>query len=650
MRLSLKARIVLLLMVLTAIPTLLYFYHNSAMRKEILQSRQRFNQLYASSVVSRVELFLERVLSETESLIYLYRNLGFSEEQIIWRITGQVKGIFEGAFYSPEGVLLSFASRESVKPSFERFLDPDVLKLPQIGYSQYREPFLRFALEERDRGMVRGIYVFSLDLSLFWQSVVSAKPSPAMEVFLTNSEGEILAFSDMRFSSRRKIPLRIGTYRSSITGTDVVGVFSKSEDGRWVVVVEEPLSSVLEPLQSFQRKALLAGSAFMLSGGVFAILVFLRIFRPLENLRDFIVSWEEENIRKRVKASDEVEELSQAFGNLIRRLEEERKLYSALFENTLDGVILFNSERRVIDVNRTVLEQFNLKREELIGRSMADLVGENLPFTSLFFSERKIKLKEEIYCQLRQEVLNIEGSLYLLWRLRDLSQEKELKVLLEHTAKLSLAGEIACSIAHQINNPLASIMGYAESLEMTCEDENIKRKARVIIKQARKCAETVRKLLEIGKPIEGKPQYINPEEVTVDAVTMLSPKAKKKGVSISFKSNLNGSRLYAFPWQIEQVLVNLIDNAIDASPEGEVVEVTLTEEKGKIVWRIRDKGPGIPEEEIEKIFKPFYTTKDHGTGLGLPLARRFVKNMGGDLKVKSSKGAGTTVEVVFGKA
>jgi len=523
MKLSLKARVVMLLVVLTLIPLALYFYHNSAMRKKVLEDRLRFHSLYAYSVVSRVELFLERVMSETDSAVYLYRNFGFSEEDIIWRITGHIKGIFEGAFYSPDGILMSAVSRESSEPKFEKFIRIDSSKrILGIFHTQYKEPFLRFSIPDVENGVFRGLFVFSLDLSLFWQSVVSAKPTPSTEVFLADGEGNILAFSDMRFSDRKKMPLRRGIYRSGITGVDVVGVYAESEDGKWLVFVEEPMSAVLQPLYSFQQKAMVAGSFFIVSVGGFAIFVFLRIFRPLENLKNHIISWEEQNIRKPIESGDEVDELSQAFENLIRRLEEDRKLYLSLFDNTLDGVIVFNSERKVIDVNRTVLEGFRVKKGELIGRHMRDLLGEELPLMSLFFSERKIKLREEVFCQLRQEVLKIEGRLYILWRLRDVSQERELKVLLEQTAKLSLAGEIACSIAHQMNNPLASVIGYAESILMESDNEEDKQKAQIILKHAEKCAETVRKLLDVGKPFEGNPEYIKPEEMTIEAINILS--------------------------------------------------------------------------------------------------------------------------------
>jgi len=647
MKLSLKLRVVILLLLLTTIPIVLYVYHHFLIKEKVVEDRFKFNKLYASSIVSRMELFLERVMSEAEYLVYLYRNLGFSEEKTIWRITGQVGGVFEGAFYSPEGRLVKGVSRERIEPVFSEFLNfREGSGIIGVEYTEYKEPFLRFIVRDVKDGSLKGFFLFSLDLSLFWQSVASTRPSQSALVLLTDGDGNILAFSDMRFFSRRmKIPLREGIYRSEIVGKDVLGAYSLSKDGKWVVVVEEPVSAVLEPLQDFQKKAMVAGSAFMLSTGLFAILVFLRIFRPLENLKNWVVSWEKENIDRSVGVGDEVSELSQAFENLIKKLEEEKRLYFSLFENTLDGILVFNVERKVIDANRTVLEVFGVSREDVVGKTMEELIGEELPLSSMFFSEKKIKLGREVYCQLKQDILRVGKNLYVLWRILDVSRERELKVLLEQTAKLSMAGEIACSIAHQINNPLASIMAYAESIIVNTEDEEVVRKAEVIIRQAQKCAETVRKLLDVGRPFEGKPEYVKPENITMEVINILLHKAKRKKVKIEFSSSLNGEKVFTFPWQIEQVLLNVIDNAVDASPEGACVEVKLQHIDGRILWKVKDSGPGIPKEDVEKIFRPFYTTKDYGTGLGLPLAKRLVENMGGDLRIESDPGKGTVVYI-----
>jgi two-component system NtrC family sensor kinase len=444
---------------------------------------------------------LERVTADTASIVSMYKSLGFNKDEIIWRVTGQVKGVFEGAYYNKDGIFITAVSRERIEPRFDKFLDfRGIQRILGIEYSQYNEPFLRFYIPELEEGFINGYYVFSLDLSLFWQSVISTKPTPQAEVFLADRKGNLLAYSDLRFSELKRIRFRRGIYRSEVSGLEVVGVFVSSADRDWSVIIEEPTSAVLMPMAELQKKALIAGTVFMSGVGLFAILIFLRIFRPLDNLKNYIISWEKQYISKNVAPGDEVSQLSQAFENLIRKLEEERKLYFSLFENTLDGIIVFNTDKSIIDVNKTLVEQYGVSKEELLGKPMTDLIEEELPMTDLFFSEKRVRLRDEVFCQLRQEVLRIEGKVYILWRLKDVSKEKELSVLLEQTAKLSLAGEIACSVAHQINNPLASIMGYAESIMLTSKDPGAMDKAEIIFKHSQKCAETVRKLLDVGKP------------------------------------------------------------------------------------------------------------------------------------------------------
>ncbi len=648
MKLSLKLRVMILLLGLTLIPILLYLYHSSSMREEIIKSRLNFMRVYASAVLNRLDLFLEKVKSDVSSQIILYRGLGFSEEEILWRITGSVKPVFEGAYYTPEGIRTASVSRETDDPRFPGFVNvKDLIEKQEFFKTPYGEPYLRFVVADLRDGRIAGYYLFSLDISLLWQEIVSTRPSPDAEVLLTDRSGKVLAFSDLRFFREQKVSFREGVVRSDLSGMEVLRSFVKGQ--RWTVVIEEPLVSVLDPLYSFQSKALIAGSLFTLGSGIFALTILFRIFKPLEDLRLRILSWEREYMKKPIKRGDEVSELSQAFEMLVRKIEEEKKLYTSLFENTLDCVLVFNHEGRVVDANKKFLEEFSLSKEEVQKLSMEQILGCKLSFSRFFFSERKVYLggRGPFFWEILQIPLTVEGKKYYLWRVRNISKEKELEVLLERTAKLSLAGEIACSIAHQLNNPLASVMGYAESIVLTSNEEETRKKAEVILKHARKCSETVKKLLEIGKPFEGEPKRVSVSQITMEAVSLILPKAKKKGVRIEVKDLSEGVHIFTFPWQLEQILVNLIDNAVDASPEGGLVEVILEADQGYVKWAVKDSGHGIDPSEIEKIFDPFYTTKESGTGLGLAVVKRFVENLGGKVKIEPHPQGGTVAQVIF---
>ncbi len=645
MKLSLKLRVVVILAFITFIPMAFFIYHYFAMKDYLIEEAKRQNTNYVNSIVNRFSLFFEENLSEIQGLVSLYENLGLSSKQVIWRITGHVRSIFEGAFYSFDGHLIEAVSRETTSPDFEERLSLNHKGTTLLGvhYTDYREPFLRIYIPTYNEGMFAGFYIFSLDLSLFWQELISSIPSRDTYLFLTDHEGKIVAFSDLRYSNLERVELKRGVYLSQLLNEEVVGNFGRLKSMNWAILVETPLSSVLYPLRNFQLRALFAEILITSLSSLLALMVVAKIFRPLDNLRSRVVSLGGRLVGKPISRGNEVEELSQVFESLINKLEEEKRLYMNLFQNALEGVILFDERKVVIDVNEAILKRLGVGKRELLGLKMSDFM-DNPPEEEVYYPEKRINiLGRELICELRQSSINVGDKTYTLWHIRDVSEEKELRTLLEKTSKLSLAGEIACSIAHQINNPLASIMGYSESILLQSRDERIKEKARIVIKQAEKCADTVKKLLDIGKPFEGKPKYIDPMELSIEVINLLKTKAKKKGIELKLSSKVGSEKVFTFPWQLEQILLNVIDNALDASKER--VNITLKRERDFFIWQITDDGEGIPENLVDRVFDPFFTTKEEGTGLGLSLAKRLVKNLGGDIKISSANGKGTVVKV-----
>jgi two-component system NtrC family sensor kinase len=234
--------------------------------------------------------------------------------------------------------------------------------------------------------------------------------------------------------------------------------------------------------------------------------------------------------------------------------------------------------------------------------------------------------------------INVEEGEFLLYQIRDLTEKKELELILYRTSKLSLAGEMACCMAHQLNNPLASILVYAEYIHNTVQDEKLREKAGIIMRQALKSAETVKKLLDMAKVFDGKPQEINPYSITREVIELLSFKARRKRVSLEFTADINThAGMMCSSWKLEQVLINVIENAIDASQQGQKVEIKLKWENSCFVWTVRDYGEGIPEEDLQKVFEPFYTTKKDGTGLGLSLVKRFLDDMNGNISMYNTQ-------------
>lgn len=231
-----------------------------------------------------------------------------------------------------------------------------------------------------------------------------------------------------------------------------------------------------------------------------------------------------------------------------------------------------------------------------------------------------------------------------------LSQEKKrLEHQLLQSEKLAGIGILASGIAHEINNPLFGIMGMAEAI---LEEENlklIKEHTKDIIKYSEKAAEIVRDLAGYVQTVEaGDFGPVNINEKLNDAIKIARYSTKFRDVEIITDYRQIPS-IKANPSEIQQVFANLINNAIQ-SMDGKGRLVLSTRSLGdSIEIEVRDNGPGIPKEHINKIFDPFFTMKEvgKGTGLGLNIVYRIITKYKGSIKVESEEGKGTTFTVRF---
>jgi signal transduction histidine kinase len=209
----------------------------------------------------------------------------------------------------------------------------------------------------------------------------------------------------------------------------------------------------------------------------------------------------------------------------------------------------------------------------------------------------------------------------------------------EHFATL---GELAAGLAHEIRNPLAGIAGV---IEIVSRDLPPNSAARLVIKDAKE--ETLQinriltELLEIARP---KPPQFRVSDVcsTVEhAVMFARQQAITKRITVEFEIKDTIPPVEHDPNQINQVLLNLLLNAIQSMDKPGVIRVSLKHDDGAVFITVADEGKGIPPETLPNIFRPFFTTKGHGTGLGLSLARRIVDSHGGHIDVTSVVGKGT---------
>ena len=288
----------------------------------------------------------------------------------------------------------------------------------------------------------------------------------------------------------------------------------------------------------------------------------------------------------------------------------------------------------------------------------------------LVFRQRASDAFSELYRTVRLAiafmvlgVLGIVATGYFLSRrmvnrIAQSDQEKEMITeQVVETGKLASVGELAAGIAHEINNPVAIMVEEAGWIEDLLEEEEFKdgenlsefqRALQQIRTQGKRCKEITHKLLSFARKTDSRIQDVQLNDLVEELIALSAQRAKFANVDINVNLQENLPILHVSQTELQQVLLNLINNALDAMEKtGGALNVSSGLAGDYIVVEVADNGPGIPEANLLRIFDPFFTTKPvgKGTGLGLSICYGIIKKMGGDIEVRSTVGVGTTFTV-----
>jgi signal transduction histidine kinase len=238
-------------------------------------------------------------------------------------------------------------------------------------------------------------------------------------------------------------------------------------------------------------------------------------------------------------------------------------------------------------------------------------------------------------------------------RLGELRRENEqlrdeldqLRQAVEHAGRLSALGTLAASIAHEIRNPLVAVRTFFQLAPQKWNDEEFAKDFRSVTeKEVLRISDLVTELLSIAKPPTRTMEDVDVDELIERTVMLLTPQARRHRVQLETVGVGQATFVHGAADQLVQVLVNLLLNAIEATPAGGAIEVRKSELAGPLQKlcriEVRNTGDGIPAHLQDSIFDPFFTTKPGGTGLGLSIARRIVIEHEGCISVQSSTGDG----------
>lgn len=228
----------------------------------------------------------------------------------------------------------------------------------------------------------------------------------------------------------------------------------------------------------------------------------------------------------------------------------------------------------------------------------------------------------------------------------ELAARREAESRAHHAERLAVVGEIAAGMAHEIRNPLMSIRGFAQLLQEELAPNGAQQQyLSIIVKETQRMNDLIERLLHYARPPGGRDDLVNVNTVLLDTLQLTASRVRRKNIFLAHQLGDELPCVYADQEQLKQVVLNLLINAIQALEnrpgEGQVLATTTYDaELERVKISVSDNGDGIADEMIDKIFMPFFTTKEQGTGLGLAMVEKTVTNMGGAVQVTSNRGEG----------
>jgi two-component system NtrC family sensor kinase len=236
--------------------------------------------------------------------------------------------------------------------------------------------------------------------------------------------------------------------------------------------------------------------------------------------------------------------------------------------------------------------------------------------------------------------------------LADVTQARRLQGQLAQAEKLSSLGQMISGIAHELNNPLASVLGYAQLVHASVADERLAKRLEVIHREARRCQKIVGNLLSFARRHEPEMKLLSLNEVAESVIGLMAYQLRVDGFSVRVELDRGLPPLLGDAHQLQQALLNLVTNSQHAlrsgTPRGGELSIrTSSERPGWILLEVQDDGPGVPEEIRSRIFDPFFTTKTagQGTGLGLSIVYGIVTAHGGSIRLEDRAGGGALFRV-----
>lgn len=413
---------------------------------------------------------------------------------------------------------------------------------------------------------------------------------------------------------------------------------------------------------------------------------FQGLVEKLEFVKDFEVEFKKKNgerITVLLTATAKRDEMGTIIGyeglniDITERKKMEKELKEAndflmnLINSSVDGIIATNMRGDILLFNKGAENLLGYRSEEVVGKmnirsiyppGVAKEVMEKLrspdfggigKLTSfpIFHRKKDGELIEGdlsaslIYDEKKKEIASVGIFKDLRERLKMERELREIQQALLQSEKLAAMGRLTSQIAHELNNPIYGIMNTLELLKTEIPPESKRRRIlELSLSETQRLAEMLRNMLSFSKPEEEKRRPIKIDELIEGILLVMEKQMRELNVKVETSFDPNIPEIMASTNQMRQVMLNILKNAKEAMPKGGILTVRTVKEEDKVLVYIKDTGVGIPEEIRDKIFEAFFTTKQKvkGVGLGLSVCYGIIKDHGGEIRVESEEGKGTT--------
>lgn len=287
--------------------------------------------------------------------------------------------------------------------------------------------------------------------------------------------------------------------------------------------------------------------------------------------------------------------------------------------------------------------KLDLKRKLLVVAAMDGFVGIVGAYISLTFFNSQIELSMWILFSCISVIGVVLATLiYEVF----INQFKLLQSVMEGQ-KLKVVSHLAASISHEVRNPLTVSRGFLQLIDSDLKDREQKGYMKLAINELDRATEIINDYLTFAKPYPDSVERIDIISEIKHSISVIQPLASMMNVSIVSRIELPPTYVHSEKRKLQQCLLNISKNAIEAMPNGGMLTIQTTRKHDELIISIQDTGVGMTEDQLSRIGEPFFTTKEKGTGLGMMVSHSIVKGMGGDLHYESKRGVGTTVHLVF---